>query len=784
MGPKQESDTQLNEVEIRERKDFLEYLREQARWWSVVAMVAAVLLLSEGGLLGVALLYAFYIAGLALFVITLYFLARTIVQAIIDMTLYDWLKIGVSLLAIILLYQFRKAMALTITAILILSLVIPERAKIAEKVWDALTPSIPRYDELSVRFSSSAQMFRDSWRGFRRSALSIIGLLMVVLVIDFSLYADSIAQQEQESSITGQEVWPIYRDDPETGETLNLYTFKKLPPFSGPKEDTVTSSPSDADQKLQLDVQTANGDQDNDGDFVLNLMDQDDDNDGIIDFADQNPSDFDGDWNSTCDEESWFDNTSGMYCGPDYLDLDDDSDGLLDYDEVSDNDPLTDIYDHDNDGIQDGVTDRAGTTVTLRVHHDAGWDQSNLVMVIESVRPFEGQTGGWGCQGCVDGEMVASHGMFSIDEESGQWSYVFASPFAYPEAHPGPWDERILVTNSESNEFNLNLSITEMSEAPSISALPASPSPFEDDEWYSVKIPANATLSAFLNVESGSDYNLYLYDEDGVLADAGINDNGCPDFYTYDFWLFPEEYQLCPMGTTHTGSDMMSKILYGSRKSLRVGFTVALTTCFLGLVIGGISGYFGGRVDEVIMRIADIFFAVPGLILAMAVVTAMNDVNDLGAIGFEEVKLDRLEKIMIALVFTGWPGYSRLIRGQVLSVKEHTYIEAAKSVGSSDFRVLFRHVLPNAWAPMIVAVSLDVGGTILTASGLSFIGLGAEANSAEWGKMISDGRSFFPTHWWMVTFPGLAILTTTLGFNLLGDGLRDVMDPRQRRSKS
>ena len=184
------------------------------------------------------------------------------------------------------------------------------------------------------------------------------------------------------------------------------------------------------------------------------------------------------------------------------------------------------------------------------------------------------------------------------------------------------------------------------------------------------------------------------------------------------------------------------------------------------------------------MRIADIFFAVPGLILAMAVVTAMNDINDLGAIGFEEVKLDRLEKIMIALVFTGWPGYSRLIRGQVLSVKEHTYIEAAKSVGASDFRVLFRHVLPNAWAPMIVAVSLDVGGTILTASGLSFIGLGAEANSAEWGKMISDGRSFFPTHWWMVTFPGLAILTTTLGFNLLGDGLRDVMDPRQRRSKS
>jgi len=210
---------------------------------------------------------------------------------------------------------------------------------------------------------------------------------------------------------------------------------------------------------------------------------------------------------------------------------------------------------------------------------------------------------------------------------------------------------------------------------------------------------------------------------------------------------------------------------------------VALITCFLGLVIGGISGYYGGRVDEIIMRIADVFFAVPGLILAMAVVTAMDDIHEIDLV-FKTYPVDRLEKIMIALIFTGWPGYSRLIRGQVLSVKEHTYIEAARSVGSNDFRILFRHVIPNAWAPMIVAVSLDVGGTILTASGLSFIGLGAEANSAVWGKMISDGRSFFPTQWWMVTFPGIAILVTTLGFNLLGDGLRDVMDPKQRRSKS
>jgi peptide/nickel transport system permease protein len=289
-------------------------------------------------------------------------------------------------------------------------------------------------------------------------------------------------------------------------------------------------------------------------------------------------------------------------------------------------------------------------------------------------------------------------------------------------------------------------------------------------------------MAANLSVDSGSDYNLFLYTEDGADFDSSRLDNGCPDFYSYD-WM-PEGYELCPFGTTHTGSDMLSKILYGSRKSLRVGFTVALVTCFLGMVIGGISGYYGRWIDEVIMRIADVFFAVPGLILAMAVVAAMHNVHDLSAIGMPDVKLDRLEKIMIALVFTGWPGYSRLIRGQVLYVKEHTYVEAAKSVGSSDFRILFRHVLPNAWAPMIVAVSLDIGGTILTAAGLSFIGLGADALSAEWGKMISDGRAFFPTHWWMVTFPGIAILITTLGFNLLGDGLRDVFDPKQRRSKS
>jgi peptide/nickel transport system permease protein len=142
---------------------------------------------------------------------------------------------------------------------------------------------------------------------------------------------------------------------------------------------------------------------------------------------------------------------------------------------------------------------------------------------------------------------------------------------------------------------------------------------------------------------------------------------------------------------------------------------------------------------------------------------------------------DRLWKIQAALILTGWPGYARLIRGQVLYIREMTFVEAAKSVGAPDGRIMFRHILPSAWAPLLVAFTLDVGGTILSASGLSFIGLGAEPGTAEWGILVSDGRRFFPNSWWLVTFPGLAILFTTLGFNLLGDGLRDIVDPKNKR---
>nr|AIE96081.1 putative ABC-type peptide transport system, permease component 2 (ABC.PE.P1) [uncultured marine group II/III euryarchaeote AD1000_72_D09] len=403
---------------------------------------------------------------------------------------------------------------------------------------------------------------------------------------------------------------------------------------------------------------------------------------------------------------------------------------------------------------------------------------------------------------------------------------------------------------------------------------------------------------------------------------------------TYEFdneamhiWWMPEGYERCIFGTNDQGQDMFSKVLYGSRVSLKIGITVAMLTVTIGTIVGSISGYFGGRVDEVIMRICDVFFAIPGLILAMAFVTAMSAMTSLtmpvwlgvlipilflfvafrsylastvagdqlsdqvmgslmrnrklflglfvffffvglfpgaswsdlfgisdsrswrfasaigvilllgvialadmrfiektsfdgvgervsksldwtnpwryltlrtvavfvaivvlyrfsGGTGDEIVVIrdfDRLWKIQAALIFTGWPGYARLIRGQVLYVKEMTFVEAARSVGAPSGRIMFRHILPNAWAPLLVAFTLDIGGTILSASGLSFIGLGAAPGTAEWGILVSESRRYFVPDPHLMLYPGLAIAVTTLGFNLLGDGIRDVVDPKNRR---
>ncbi len=221
-----------------------------------------------------------------------------------------------------------------------------------------------------------------------------------------------------------------------------------------------------------------------------------------------------------------------------------------------------------------------------------------------------------------------------------------------------------------------------------------------------------------------------------------------------------------PFGTNRDGNDIYSMVLYGAQKSLRIGLVVVGIGVGVGTIVGAIAGYYGGRIDEVLMRLTDLVIAFPALILAMAVVAALGR---------------SLDNIMLAVAVVFWPVYARIVRGQVLSVRENQFVEAAKSVGASDLRIIFRHVLPNSWAPVIVQATLDIGATILIAAGLSFIGLGPPPGTAELGLMVSEGRKLFPTDWWSVTYPGLAITVIVLGFNLLGDGLRDVMDPKLRR---
>jgi peptide/nickel transport system permease protein len=220
------------------------------------------------------------------------------------------------------------------------------------------------------------------------------------------------------------------------------------------------------------------------------------------------------------------------------------------------------------------------------------------------------------------------------------------------------------------------------------------------------------------------------------------------------------------LGADILGRDMLSRMIYGARISVFVGLAVVAVAGSFGTLVGLFAGYRRGWIDEVVMRVTDIFFAFPPLILAMAIA---------GALG------PSLINALIAVVVVLWPVYARLVRGQVLSLREREFIQAAQTVGVQNWRLLLRHLLPNVLAPLLVQASFDMGSAILIIAGLSFIGFGAQPPTPEWGVMISDGRNYITTQWWLTGVPAAGILLLVAAFNLVGDGLRDILDPRLRR---
>jgi peptide/nickel transport system permease protein len=221
-------------------------------------------------------------------------------------------------------------------------------------------------------------------------------------------------------------------------------------------------------------------------------------------------------------------------------------------------------------------------------------------------------------------------------------------------------------------------------------------------------------------------------------------------------------------GTDEVGRDILSRVMYGGRTSLQIVVEVLALAAVVGIPLGLIAGYFGGVVDQVIMRITDIFLAFPALLLSLAIASVFTP-----SVGH----------MILAIAVTWWPWYARLVRGEAASVTRRPYVESSRTLGVSHTRILLRHVLPNASTPVLVQISMDAGGVLLTAAAISFLGLGAQNPTPEWGLMVSQGAGYFSTQWWYATFPGIAILVTAMAFNLVGDGLRERLDPKRVLSR-